>query len=117
MDYSGSGTNQEIDDEGSVLLEYVPYLSLVFKLIVTAAILLLSGWVVYAIKTTRSLHKSDNIFVANLLVSGMMAALMMSVLVSIMIISFQLGVKSFITCIKFKWATSCQQLVICDYSS
>ena len=101
MDYSGSQTIEEY--QGSVLPEYVPYLSLVFKLIVTTVILLLSGWVVYTIKTTRSLHKPHNIFVANLLVSGMMAALVMSVLACIMMVGFQLGVESFITCVKFKW--------------
>ena len=58
MSYSGSGTNQEIDDQGSALPGYVPYLSLVFRLITAPVILLLSGWVVYTIKTTRSLHKS-----------------------------------------------------------
>ena len=103
MDYSGSRTNQEIDDQGSVLPGYVPYLSLVFKMIATTVILLLSGWVVYTIKTTRTLHKPHNIFVANLLVSGMIAALMMCLLASVMIISVQLGVKSFIGCIMFKW--------------
>ena len=85
MDYSGSGTNQEIDNEGSVLPGYVPYLSLVFKLIATTVILLLSGWVVYTIKTTRRLHKPYNIFVANSLVSGMIAVLFLYVISSIMI--------------------------------
>ena len=55
--YSGSGTNQEIDDQRFVLPGYVPYLSLVFKMIATTVIFLLSGWVVYTIKTTRRLHK------------------------------------------------------------
>ena len=99
MDYSGSGTNQEIDDdEGSVLPGYVPYLSLVFKMITTTVILLLSGWVVYTIKTTRSLHKPHNIFVANLLISGVMSALFLCVIPGTMIISFQLGVESFLGC-------------------
>ena len=96
--YSGSGTNQNIDQKGSVLPGYVPYLSLVFKLIATTVILLLSGWVVYTIKTTRSLHKPHNVLVANLLVSGMIAPLIGCTVASTMIISYQLGVESFIDC-------------------
>ncbi|XP_065906142.1 olfactory receptor 8H1-like [Dysidea avara] len=102
MDFSGSVINQEIvDDEGSVLPGYVPYLSLVFKMIITTAILLLSGWVVYTIKITGSLHKPHNIFVANLLISGMIATLLLSAVPCTMMISFQLGVESFLGC--FAW--------------
>ena len=103
MDYSGSGTNQEIDDQGSILPGYVPYLSLVFKMIATTVISLLSGWVVYTIKTTRSLHKPHNIFVANLLVSGMITSLSDCLISSTMIISFALGVESFIGCFVLKF--------------
>ena len=50
IDYSGSGTSQEIDNQGSVLPGYVPYLSLVFKMITTTVILLLSvGTLAYII--------------------------------------------------------------------
>ena len=64
--YSESGVNEEVKvDKGeSVLPGYVPYLSLAFKLIATTINLMLSSWVVYTIKTTRSLHKPHNIFVA-----------------------------------------------------
>ena len=79
MDYSGSEINQEMDDQGSVLPGYFPYLSLMFKITVTTVILLLSGWVVYTIKMTKSLHKPHNIFVANLLVSDMISALFVCV--------------------------------------
>jgi len=96
MNYSGSGTNQEIDDQP--LPGYVPYLTLMFKMIATTVILLLSGWVVYTIKTTTSLHKPHNIFVANLLVSGMIAILVYSLIVCTMIISYQLGVESITSC-------------------
>ena len=103
MDFSGSGTNQERDDQGSVLPGYAPYLSLVFKVIATTDILLLSSWVVYTIKTTRSLHKLHNIFVANLLISGMIATLIILTVHCSMIISFHLGVKPFINyCIPYK---------------
>ena len=104
VDYSGSGINQEIRLEvrGSCLPGYVPYLSLVFKLLATTAILLLSGWVVYAIKATRSLHKPHNIFVANLLISGMITTLTGCMIASVMIVSFQLGVESFVGCFAYK---------------
>ena len=66
----------------------------VFELIGTTVILLLSGWVVYTVKTTQSLHKPHNIyFVANLLVSGMIATLTGCLIASTMMISFQLGVE------------------------
>ena len=51
--YSGLGSDQVIDDQGSVLPGYVPYLSFVFKLIATTVILLLSGWV-------HGLHHQDH---------------------------------------------------------
>ena len=102
MDSSGSGTNLEIDDQGPVLPRYVPYLSLVFKLIATTVHLLLASWVVFTIKATRSLHKSHNIFVANLLISGAIATLSACLTASAMVISFQLGAESFIGCTLFK---------------
>jgi len=103
--FSGFGNNQDIqiDDQGSVLPGYVPYLSLVYKLIATTVILLLSGWVVFTIKVTKSLHKPHNIFVANLLISGMMTALSGCLIASTMIISFQLGVKSLVSCFAYKY--------------
>ena len=70
MVYSGSGTVQddhEADQQGSALPGYVAYLVLFFQLIVTTVDLLLAGWVVYTIKTTRNLHKPHNVFIANLL--------------------------------------------------
>ncbi|XP_065888436.1 rhodopsin, GQ-coupled-like [Dysidea avara] len=95
MDYSGSGLDQ---DRGSVLPGYVAYLSLLFKMIATTVNLLLSGWVVYTIKTTRSLHKPHNLFLANLLVSGVMFTGVGSLITSTMMISYQLGVESPISC-------------------
>ena len=59
-------------------LRYFPYLSLVCKTATTIVILLLSGWVVYTIKTTRHLHKPHNIFVPHLLVAGMINACVLS---------------------------------------
>jgi len=97
MDYSGSGPNQEMDDQGSVLPGYVPYLSLMFKIIATTMILLLSSWVVYTIKTTTSLHKPHNIFVANLLVSDMMTVMFLCIISSYLKISFQLEMEPYLS--------------------
>jgi len=97
ISYTGSGTNQEMDQD-SVLPGYISYLSLLFKIITTTITLLLSGWVVYTIKITTSLHKPHNIFVANLLVSGMIATLLYSLIVCTMMISYHLGVESIASC-------------------
>ena len=98
MKYSRSEANQEMDDQDSVLPGYVPYLSLMFKMVATTMVLLLSSWVVCTIKTTTSLHKPHNVFVANLLVSDMMTVVFFYAVSSAMIISFQLGVESFSGC-------------------
>ena len=103
IDFSGSGTNQEVDDHGSVLPGYVPYFSLVFKVITTTANVLLSGWVVYTIITTRRLHKPHNIFVANLLVSGTATISIVFITQCSMMLSFQLGVEPLISCFAFKF--------------
>ena len=62
-----------VDNHGSATPGYVPYLYLMFSLIATTVILLLSGWVVYTVKTT-SLHKPYNTFVTNRLMSDMIIA-------------------------------------------
>ena len=102
MDYSGSVANQIIDEAEPLLPYYVPYLSLVFKLLATAVNLMFSGWVVYTISTTRSLHKPHNIFVANLLISGMIAVLTGCLIASTMMISYQVGVEPFFDCSAIK---------------
>ena len=94
--FSGFGSNQEMSEEQAS--RYLPYLSLVFKMLAAMVILLLSGWVVYTIKTTRGLHRPHNIFIANLLVSGMVATVMYSFIVCTMMISYQLGVQSIVSC-------------------
>ena len=94
-DYLGSGADQMIDDG------FPGYVSLVYKLVLTTLILL-SGWVHglhYTRKVTRRLHKPHNIFVANLLISDMITTLSGCMIACTMIISFQLGVESFISCI------------------
>ncbi|XP_065905050.1 adenosine receptor A2b-like [Dysidea avara] len=103
MIYSGSGTNREIDDQASVLPGYVTFLSLVFKLTATLIIVLLTAWVVYTIKTTRSLHKPDNLFVANLLISDVIYALCVCLFSGTVVIGFQLGMKDVFSCMLYKF--------------
>ena len=97
MDYSGQGA-----DHGPVLPVYVSYLSLLFKLVATTVNLLLASWVVYTIKATRSLHKSHNIYLANLLVSGVIFIGIGSLVTCTMMISYQLGVESPVSCFPLK---------------
>jgi len=90
-------------ERGSNLPEYLPYLSMVFKMTVTAVILFLAGWVVYTIKTTSSLHKPHYTFVANLLISDMINTLSACMISGGMMINYQLGVdKPFINCTVMK---------------
>jgi len=49
MEYSGSANNQAEDFQGPDLPGFVPYLSLVFKLTITAVAPPLSSWIVYTI--------------------------------------------------------------------
>ena len=102
MPYSGLGSSHEMEDQGFVPLGYIPYVSLTFMLTTTMAILLLSSWVVYTIKTTRSLHKPHNIFVANLLISGMIIATAKCFISGTMIVSSAVGVESIINCHAYK---------------
>ena len=97
----GSGVDQEIGQyqpDSGVLPGYVAYLVMLFQLLITTVDLLLASWVVYTIKTTRSLHKPHNIFVANLLITGMIITPLLCLISVPMIVSFQLGIDSFITC-------------------
>jgi len=78
MSASGFEADQETtstDQPGSGLPKYFDYLSLVFQMIMTMMILPMAGWVFVTIKTTRSLHKPHNIFVANLMVVDIVVAI------------------------------------------
>ena len=102
MEYSGSANNQAEDLQGPDLPGFVPYLSLVFKLTITAVVLPLSSWIVYAIKTKRCLRKPQNAFIANLLVAGMIITLIDCSMSASMIISYALGVEYYIGCFMMK---------------
>jgi len=79
MSISGSGISKDTitdDTQPSVLPELITYLSFGFKLIITTMILLMAGWVFVTIKTTKQLHRSCNIFVANLMIADIVLALL-----------------------------------------
>ena len=64
MSGAHSGSNQETtttDDHADHLPAYLAYLSLGFKAISTTIIVLMAGWIIVTIKTTRSLQKIHNI--------------------------------------------------------
>ena len=86
------------DQQGPHLPGYVPYLPLIFKWIATLIILMMAGWVVFTIKTTRKLHKPHNIFVANLMITDIISAILTTVQASIMMIGYATGIGDFINC-------------------
>ena len=101
-----SGSNQETtttDDHTVHLPAYLSYLSLGFKAISTMIIVVMAGWVIVAIKTTRKLHKIHNIFVAHLMVADVIAALISLLLTGTLMIGYFTGVGDFIGCNVFKF--------------
>ena len=103
-DYSGSIQKITTTDDHSVHLPaYLAYLSLGFKAISTVIIVLMAGWIIITIKTTRSLHKTHNIFVAHLMATDAISALMGLLLTGTMIIGYSTGMRDFIGCNVFKF--------------
>ena len=92
------------DHQGPNLPGYFPYLSLVFKWITTLIILMMAGWVVFTIQTTRKLHKPHNIFVAHLMVTDIIIAVFNTVAASIMMIGYATGLGDFINCRVFMFS-------------
>ena len=98
---SGSGItpgSTTPDHQGPNLPGYLPYLSLVFSWITTLIILMMAGWVVFTIKTTRKLHKPHNIFVAHLMITDIIIAVFNTIVTSIMMIGYATGLGDFINC-------------------
>ena len=63
----GSGSNQvtsTTNDHSVHLPVYLSYLSLGFKIVSTVIVVIMANWIIFMIKTTRSLHKTHNIYVA-----------------------------------------------------
>ena len=97
----GSGSNQvttTTDDHSVHLPAYLSYLSLGFKVISTVIIILMAGWVIITIRTTRSLHKTHNIYVAYLMAIDVMFAFTSTLLSGAMMIGYFTGVGDFIGC-------------------
>ena len=96
-----SGSNQETtttDDQVDHLPAYLAYLSLGFKAISTVIIVLMAGWIIVTIKTTRSLQKIHNIYVAHLMATDAISALISLLLTGTMIIGYFTGIGDFIAC-------------------
>ena len=101
-----SGSNQETtttDDPTDHLPAYLAYLSLGFKAISTVIIVLMAGWIIVTIKTTRSLQKIHNIYVAHLMAADAISALVSLVLNGAMVIGYFTGMGDFIGCNVFKF--------------
>ena len=74
-DHSGSNQGTNTTDDHSVRLPaYLAYLSLGFKVITTVITVIMAGWVIITIKTTRSLCKTHNIFVAQVMATDAISA-------------------------------------------
>ena len=119
-DVSGSGLGitpgtTAPDQQGPHLPGYFPYLSLVFKWIATLIILMMAGWVVFTIKTTRKLHKPHNIFVANLMITDIISAVLTTIQASIMIIGYVTGGGDFINCTVFIFLLFPILVIQCTY--
>ena len=65
-----------VAEQGPDLPGYLAYLSLGFKFSATLVTLLMAGWVLFTIKSTRNLHNSHNIFVAHLMVVDVISAVL-----------------------------------------
>ena len=103
-DHSGSNQETTTTDGHTVHLPaYLAYLSLGFKAISTMIIVVMAGWIIVAIKTTRRLHKIHNIYVAHLMATDAIAALMGLLLTGLMIIGYSTGTGDFIGCNVFKF--------------
>jgi len=93
-----SGSYHRTTDDSIHLPAYLAYLSLGFKGICTVIIMLMAGWIIVTIKTTRSLHNNNNIYVANLMIASGMGSMIVTSLSVIITISYFIGVKDFISC-------------------
>ena len=99
---SGSGQEAMITDDLDIHLPaYLAYLSLGFKAISTVIIVLMAGWVILTIKTTRSLHKAHNIYVAHLMAVNAITAFIGTLFSGTMMIGYFTGLGDFISCNAF----------------
>ena len=96
---SGSEIEAMITNDPDIHLPaYLAYLSLGFKVISTVIIMLMAGWVILTIKTTRRLRKTHNIYVAYLMAIDVMIACTSTLLSGTMMIGYFTGLGDFIGC-------------------
>ena len=86
------------DDHTVHLPAYLAYLSLGFKVISTMIIVAMAGWIIVTIKTTRSLHKTHNIYVAYIVGIDAFFAFTSTLLSGVMMIGHFTGLGDFIGC-------------------
>ena len=79
------------------------YLSLGYKVTTTLTVVLMAGWVIITIRTTRSLHNIHNVFIAHLMAADAVSALISLMLTSTMMIGYFTGVGDFIGCHVFRF--------------
>ena len=91
---AGSGINQRMTKD----LDISTYISLGFQLMMTIMISLMSGYVVFTIKATRDLHKTHNMFIANLMVAGIVGAVLQTSFSIVTVIYFFAGVENLPDC-------------------
>ena len=91
----GTTTN---DDASVHLPAYLSYLSLCFRIISTMIVVPMAGWIIITIRTTRSLHKVHNIYVAYLMAIDAIVAFSNTLLSSVMMIGYFTDVGDFIGC-------------------
>ena len=98
-DSLGNGQETAAADDPNVYLPaYLAYLSLAFKIISTVIIIPMAYWVILTIKTTKSLHKTHNVYVAYLMAIDVMIAFTSTILSGAMMIGYFTGLGDFIGC-------------------
>jgi len=107
MSSSGSGIREEtaIPDHQDDLPAYLICLSLGFKLVVSLITVLMAGWVFATIKTTKSLHKPHNVFVATLMITDILMALFGMLASGSLTVAYLFGVEDLVSCNVF-WLPS-----------
>ena len=97
-DYSGSTqATLTINDYAVHLPVYISFLSLGFRIVSTAIIVVMAGWIIITIKTTQRLHKIHNVYIAHLMATDAITALTSSLLSGLMIFGYFIGI-DFISC-------------------
>ena len=103
-DHSGSDQETTITDDHTIHLPaWVAYLSLGFKFISTIIVVLMAGWILITIKTTKSLQKIHNVYIANLMATSILCALITLLFTSTMMIGSFTGMGDSIGCNVFKF--------------